>query len=68
MVVRAALQAGEHRLVDLGLVVEHDFLSLGVDGAHALAVEDDAGARPAQRLVRRRRHYVAVLERAWDYT
>ena len=52
VIVRTALQTGEHRVVDLALEV-----------ALVLAEEDHAGARTAQRLVRRRRHNIAVLER-----
>lgn len=64
VVVRAPLQRGEHRLVDLALQVVEDLLALRRCRPDALAEEDDAGAGAAQALVRRRADDVAVLERA----
>ena len=53
VVVRPSLQAREDGEVDRAL--------------EPLAVKDDAGARPAQRLVRGRRDHVAVLERVGGF-
>ena len=57
------LEAGEDGVVDLALEVV-ELLDAGrVLGAHAAPEEDERRARPTQRLVRRRGHYVAQLER-----
>jgi hypothetical protein len=64
VVVRAALEAGEDGEVDLVLNVLEDrrVSRLLRRGADALALEDHRAARAAERLVRRRRHDVAVWE------
>ena len=67
MVVRAALQGGEHSEV-------HVCLDLVGDGLparhlpHAPAVEDDAGAGATQCLVSRGRDNVAIHKRRLDNT
>mmetsp|Transcript_3675 Transcript_3675/g.11435 ORF Transcript_3675/g.11435 Transcript_3675/m.11435 type:complete len:539 (-) Transcript_3675:171-1787(-) len=65
VVVRAALQRREHRHVDRLLEgVDPARRAIGQRGPRALAVEDHPRARAAKRLVRGRRHDVAVRERA----
>ena len=57
------LKAGEDGVVNLALEVV-ELLDAGrVLGAHPAPEEDERRARPTQRLVRRRGHYVAQLER-----
>lgn len=68
MVVRATLQSREHGHVDAAFEVIHHLCAVWLYGAHALAEEYDAGARTAERLVRRRRHDITVFEWAWYYS
>lgn len=67
MVVRPALQAREHRLIDLILQVVHNFGAVRLDRAHAFTEEDDSRSRTTERFVGGRCYYVAVFERAGDH-
>lgn len=64
---RRTLEAREDGVVDLALEVVQLLDAGRVLRAHAAPVEDERRARPAQRLVRRRRHDVAQLERRRDH-